>query len=171
MSHGINTIFPFMTRRHDWNQKRFKLPSVEHFDETFLSVESTDHDSHTVERKGKFDRRKTRFPTSMDGEVGEGRENAPCTISRANFNLQIWRRVETSAFRVGSIRFQLILVHGNSMSMTHRQIQFQHGGGGRFSDCSLPCDPSFHSIPSLLLSVKWNLILMSFVGSKYHVPK
>lgn len=51
-----------------------------------------------------------------------------------------------SAFRVRSIRFQLIPAQGNFTSMTHRQIQFQHGGGA--FGCSLPCDPPFHSIPS-----------------------
>lgn len=51
-----------------------------------------------------------------------------------------------SAFGVRSIRFQLIPTHGNSTSMTHRQIQFQHGGGHDSSDCSLPRDP-FHFHP------------------------
>lgn len=44
------------------------------------------------------------------------------------------------------IRFQLIPAHGNSTSMTHRQIQFQHGGG--HSSMTPPTAP-FHAIPSI----------------------
>lgn len=78
----------------------------------------------TIESAYQFDRRKTRFGSGIGRE---GHIERRCTISRAKFNLQIWRlEHRASSGRIDSFpSVQLIPAHGNSTGVSRRQIQFR----------------------------------------------